>query len=199
VVTRNDTVGRILDGAVRALARRGLRKLSMSDICDEAAISRGTLYRYFKSKEDVLEAIGQHLTDGFRSDLEEAIAKRPDPDQRVRVVLQVMLDQAQKRPESVEIIEVEPGFALAFFSRHLSEHTEIVRAALEPVVEDLPVIRDGVITQTQLAEIFLRLSYSTFFVRGPQVDKLPKRVGDLWTSLTAGLASKPPLRRARAG
>ena len=47
----NETVNRILDGALRALARRGLRKLSMSDICEEAGISRGTLYRYFKSKD----------------------------------------------------------------------------------------------------------------------------------------------------
>jgi AcrR family transcriptional regulator len=199
VVTPNETVGRILDGAVRALARRGLRKLSMSDICDEAAISRGTMYRYFKSKEEVLEAIGAHITDGFRSDMEEAIAKRPDLEHRVRIVLQVILDQAQKRPESVEIIEVEPGFALQFFRRRLREHTEIVRSALEPVIQVLPAVRDGVITQAQLAEILLRIGQSTFLVPTAQSDKLPKRVDDLWNSLTAGVVAKPPLRRARAG
>jgi AcrR family transcriptional regulator len=199
VAARNDTVARILDGAVRALARRGLRKLSMSDICDEAAISRGTLYRYFKSKEDVLEAIGEHITQGFRSDMEEAIVKRPELDQRVRVVLQVILDQARSKPESVEIIEVEPGFALQFFRRRMPQHIEIVRAALEPAVAHLPVIREGVVTQSQLAEIFLRLAESGFLVPGPGVDKLAKRVGDLWASLTEGLQPKPALRRARAG
>src|SRR6266511_2389709 len=143
----------------------------MSDICDEAAISRGTLYRYFKSKEDVLEAIGQHVLEGFRSDMEEAIAKRPDLDQRVRIVLQVVLDEAQRRPESVEILEVEPGFALQFLRRHLPEHVEIVRAALEPVIAELPVIRDGTLSQAQLAEIILRIGQAAFLVPGAQVDK----------------------------
>lgn len=46
----SDTHTRILDGALSALARRGVRKLSMSDVGAEAGISRGTLYRYFRDK-----------------------------------------------------------------------------------------------------------------------------------------------------
>ena len=42
---------RILDGAMAAIARHGLSKLGMSDVSHSAGVSRGTLYRYFPSRE----------------------------------------------------------------------------------------------------------------------------------------------------
>jgi AcrR family transcriptional regulator len=194
----NATANRILDGALRALARRGLRKLSMSDICEEAGISRGTLYRYFKSKEDVLEAIGQHVEEGFRQDIAEAIRKRPQLEQRLRVVLDVLVAEAASRP-AILMRDAEPGFTLQFLTRELPVHVEIVRKALEPVMKDLPAVREGVITQTQLAEIFVRITDSATLLPGPQTAKLPKRLADLWASLTGTSAVPSSAPRARAG
>ena len=45
---------RILDGAMAAIARHGLAKLGMSDVSVSAGVSRGTLYRYFPSREELL-------------------------------------------------------------------------------------------------------------------------------------------------
>src|SRR5437899_1815243 len=104
-IGRSDTVDRILDGALTALARRGLRKLSMSDICAAAGVSRGTLYRYFSTKEDVLEAIGQHVEQRFRVAMEDAIEREPDLDHRVEVVLRVLRDEGKASPGSAQMIE----------------------------------------------------------------------------------------------
>jgi AcrR family transcriptional regulator len=41
---KSDTVSGILDGALSALARKAVRKLSMVDVCYEAGIARGTLF-----------------------------------------------------------------------------------------------------------------------------------------------------------
>lgn len=45
---------RVCKAALECLKRLGLEKTSMSDIAKEAGISRPTLYKYFKNKNDVL-------------------------------------------------------------------------------------------------------------------------------------------------
>jgi len=47
----------ILDCALEAFARKGFHDTSIADICARAQIGRGTLYQYFKDKQDVLAAL----------------------------------------------------------------------------------------------------------------------------------------------
>jgi len=47
----------ILDAASRCFARNGIHATSMAQICEEAALSAGAIYRYFKSKQDILYAV----------------------------------------------------------------------------------------------------------------------------------------------
>jgi len=47
----------ILEGAASCFARRGFHQTTMQDICDEAALSPGAVYRYFRSKEEIIEAM----------------------------------------------------------------------------------------------------------------------------------------------
>ena len=49
----------ILDGAMRIFMRLGFDASSMNDITREAGVSKGTLYVYFKNKEDLFAAIIQ--------------------------------------------------------------------------------------------------------------------------------------------
>jgi TetR/AcrR family transcriptional repressor of uid operon len=49
----------ILDAARACFARSGFRGASMQEICLEAKMSPGGLYRYFPSKEAIIEAIAQ--------------------------------------------------------------------------------------------------------------------------------------------
>ena len=55
-VELSPSVIRILSGALDAIASRGVKRLSMSDIIDASGVSRGTLYRYFSNKDEVLGA-----------------------------------------------------------------------------------------------------------------------------------------------
>jgi len=47
----------ILDAAMACFGRRGFHRTSMQEICGEAALSAGALYRYFPSKSDIIAAI----------------------------------------------------------------------------------------------------------------------------------------------
>lgn len=47
----------ILDAALRCLQRQGLIDTSLTDICEEADISRGALYKHFASKDEILDGV----------------------------------------------------------------------------------------------------------------------------------------------
>src|SRR5436190_16023063 len=47
----------LLDAAVRVFARKGYHASRVGDIAEEAGVAHGLLYHYFKSKDQVLEAV----------------------------------------------------------------------------------------------------------------------------------------------
>jgi AcrR family transcriptional regulator len=58
----------ILDAAMVVFARSGFHDARMDDIVQESGLSKGTLYWYFKSKEEIITAISQRL---FATDIKQ--------------------------------------------------------------------------------------------------------------------------------
>ena len=50
---------RILDAAIDCFVEQGFHRASMQQICAKAETSPGALYRYFKSKDEIIEAIAE--------------------------------------------------------------------------------------------------------------------------------------------
>lgn len=53
----NDTEQALLDAALRVFSRYGVKRTSMSDLCEEAGVSRQTFYNNYKNKSDILQAL----------------------------------------------------------------------------------------------------------------------------------------------
>jgi AcrR family transcriptional regulator len=54
----------VLEAATKVFARMGFHKARMDDIAQEASVSKGVLYFYFKSKDAIIEALLKHLFSG---------------------------------------------------------------------------------------------------------------------------------------
>jgi AcrR family transcriptional regulator len=172
---KSETVSRIIDGALSALARQGLRKLSMVDVCHEAGIARGTLYRYFKSKDDVLEAIGHHVVQNLAVALDRSIEERPEPGNRVRVVADVLIGTFwELHPELVQVGQLEPAFTLLYLNRVLPKFQEILRDTLSPILAETAAVRTGTVTADQLVDIVIRISVSHYLLPNDFSEALPE-------------------------
>ncbi|MEY2478814.1 MAG: hypothetical protein QOG87_4129 [Actinomycetota bacterium] len=68
---------RLLEATRRCLTRRGYEGTTVRDIAAEASVSIGTLYNYFASKEDLIEALSEHV---LGADLTALGTGPPDPD-----------------------------------------------------------------------------------------------------------------------
>jgi AcrR family transcriptional regulator len=62
---REKTRRSLVDAALRLLARKELGEIALLDVAAEAEVSNGTIYNYFRTRDEVLEAVGVTLADEF--------------------------------------------------------------------------------------------------------------------------------------
>ena len=171
-----DTVSRILNGALVALARRGVRELSMTDVGHAANISRGTLYRYFSSKEELLDAIGVHVERSLINEMVRAVDERPELDVRVQVVVETIVYFQKSHPEAAQVIAVEPGFGIDFVRRVFPEYIAVVEELLTPALKRSSAVRAGGPTPGELSELILRVAATTIFIPTADIDDVPRAI-----------------------
>lgn len=157
------SVQKILDGTLRAIRNVGIRRLSMSDISDASGVSRGTLYRYFTSKEHVLSAVSEYICASFEQGIAEAAEGIEDPIERFRAVMRFYgRFTIEQSPEG--IFEVEPAFHLNFLRTHFSRHTAAVKAALDPVLDHFERLMARPVNREMFCDTLVRMQLSTLII-----------------------------------
>lgn len=53
----------LLEAALRIYAQKGIGELALKELAVEANVSNGTVYNYFRTREEVLEAVGLELAE----------------------------------------------------------------------------------------------------------------------------------------
>ncbi|MFC8918741.1 TetR/AcrR family transcriptional regulator [Streptomyces sp. WAC05374] len=86
----------ILDGAARCFARNGFHATSMADVLRETGLSAGAVYRYFRGKDELIEAIVTEVLEAIRTTFEAAARQSPPPPPDV-LVGQVMTEVLTER------------------------------------------------------------------------------------------------------
>lgn len=74
----------ILKSALHLFSRRGFFKTKMDEISEKAMISKGLLYFYFKSKEEILEEIIKEIYRGFIEKIEEIEKDKIPPIEKLK-------------------------------------------------------------------------------------------------------------------
>lgn len=71
------TEERLLDATEELVRRVGMGKASMADVARSAGMARGTLYRYFESREVLFDALMLRTAQRFFADVAEAMDHQP--------------------------------------------------------------------------------------------------------------------------
>ncbi|MGV3488651.1 MAG: TetR/AcrR family transcriptional regulator [Tuberibacillus sp.] len=67
----------ILEAAKRVFLRKGFEPTTMKDVVEESGMSRGGVYQYFSSTEEMLEALHEEQTDRFGEYLTHLLNEHP--------------------------------------------------------------------------------------------------------------------------
>lgn len=76
----------ILDAAETCFIRRGLHQTTMHDICEESQLSPGAVYRYFDSKDDLIDAVAERRTQQEMQFIDEAKAQTSEAAEALTVL-----------------------------------------------------------------------------------------------------------------
>lgn len=194
----NKTEDAILAGAMQALSRRGADKLSVFDICEASGVSRGTFYRYFTGKDDILNAIGQHFERGLAAALDAAIDANPDPAHRVQIVLDTIIRYRDESADFGRMLEVTPDFTLGLLRDVFPGLVKVVTDALGPAAAESPLVTSGELTKRQLGELFFRTVMSMLLFPGARTQQVSTLVSSLFRA-DRNEPGRQRRRRSKAG
>jgi len=134
-VTRNtDKYQRILDAAVAVFAEKGFFTSRVADIADRANVADGTVYLYFKSKDEILMSAINTAFDAFMNLARTELKKVADPAERLRRLAFLHLDALGSNRNLAVVFQMElrqsTRFLSEFSHHHMIEYLSLVREAI---------------------------------------------------------------------
>jgi TetR/AcrR family fatty acid metabolism transcriptional regulator len=98
---------RILDAAVKVFAAEGFYNAKVAQIAQEAGVADGTIYLYFKSKDDLLISLFEDRMEDINANLRNALEASTSAAERLRAVVRLHLDLVEQNRHMAEVICVE--------------------------------------------------------------------------------------------
>ncbi|GGG76176.1 TetR/AcrR family transcriptional regulator [Edaphobacter dinghuensis] len=160
---------RILDAAVEVIAERGYFKSPVSEIAKRAGVADGTVYLYFKSKDDVLRTAIDRRFETFYQQIADAFVTIAGPREQLEYIAQVHLESYQVNRSMAVLLQTEmrqsAKFIAEFSHRHLARYIQTVREVVRRG-QDMGIFRsdlsDGVVAHCMFGTIDELVSSAIF-------------------------------------
>ncbi|MEX0960180.1 MAG: TetR/AcrR family transcriptional regulator [Burkholderiales bacterium] len=82
---------RLVEAGKRLIHHRGFQQTTLAEIARESGVPLGNVYYYFRTKEEILEAVAERLADDFRLRVAR-FEREPDPRLRLLAFLDSVID-----------------------------------------------------------------------------------------------------------
>ncbi|KUM90753.1 MULTISPECIES: TetR family transcriptional regulator [Streptomyces] len=132
------TAERILEATEDVLRRHGPAKATVVDVARALGVSHGSVYRHFRTKAALREAVTKRWLDRATGMLAEIAAQDRDPEARLRDWLAALFEAKRRKagddPELFATYSVLTGESVTTVIEHLTELTDQLTR----------VVRDGI-------------------------------------------------------
>src|SRR5881409_1232495 len=116
-----DKPQQIIEAAIRVFARNGYYNSRVSDIAREAGIASGTIYLYFKTKDEILVTLFREKMAQWVASVRREVAAERDPLAKIRKIVALHFAVLEGDPDLAEVVQVELRQGQKFF-RGASAH-----------------------------------------------------------------------------
>ncbi len=124
----------ILRSAIKVFAQKGYFNSKVADLAKEAGIADGTVYLYFKSKEEILHSIFDRAMEEFIAEGKREIAAIKDAEGRLRRIAQLHLEKLGADRDLAIVFQVElrgsTKFMEEFSGGGFAEYLDIIRQTI---------------------------------------------------------------------
>ena len=153
----SDKYQRILDAAIEVIAEHGFFHSRVAEIADRAGVADGTIYLYFKNKDELLMAAIDSAFHRFIQRARTALEQVPEPKEKLRRMAYLHLDALGSKRSLAIVFQTELRHSLKFlgeFSHNLMvEYFDLIRG----------VVREGQDTGVFRTDISVTMAAHCFF------------------------------------
>ncbi|HYK22022.1 MAG TPA: TetR/AcrR family transcriptional regulator [Pyrinomonadaceae bacterium] len=125
----------ILRAAIKVFANSGYFNSKVADIAREAGVADGTVYLYFKSKEDILHSIFDRSVEEALSAARQQIERVSDPKEKLRRIALLHLERLGADRDLAVVFQVElrgsTKFMEEFSAAGFAEYLMLIRSTFE--------------------------------------------------------------------
>jgi len=132
--TVGDKYQRILDAAVAVFAEKGFHAARVSDVADRALVADGTIYLYFRNKEELLMTAINTAFDAFMIRARSELNTIASPSGKLRRLARLHLEALGSNRDLAVVFQMElrqsARFLAPFSHQHMIEYFGLVRSAI---------------------------------------------------------------------
>jgi TetR/AcrR family fatty acid metabolism transcriptional regulator len=129
-VTRVEKIDKrdaLLRAAIETFAARGFFNAQVADVARTAGVAAGTVYLYFRGKDDLLISIFEKTMKEAIAAGRESIARHTDPLAQLRTIARLHLDRMSRDRDLAVVFQVELRQSTKFMERFSATHLGIIR------------------------------------------------------------------------
>ena len=134
-VEKNNKYHQILEAAVKVFARQGFHQSTVAQIAKEAGVADGTIYLYFKNKDDILVQFFSHrarqVFESFREDVDRAQTSLD----KLRNLIRRHLTEFQRDRDGAVVYQVETHQSSRLAEEQIREMSQMYRDFISEIVE----------------------------------------------------------------
>src|SRR6266852_1607072 len=144
-----DKPQQIIAAAIRVFARSGYYNSRVSDIAREAGIASGTIYLYFKTKDEILVTLFREKMAEWVALVRRELAAERNPLAKIRKIVALHFKVLEENPDLAEVVQVELRQGQKFFrgasAHEVSAYFDLIGSVLQDGIAagqirpDLPV------------------------------------------------------------
>jgi TetR/AcrR family fatty acid metabolism transcriptional regulator len=125
----------IMRAAIKVFANKGFFNSKVADIAGEAGIADGTVYLYFKGKDDILHSIFDRAMTEFIADGQKQLAGITKPEARLHRIAELHLERLGADRDLAVVFQVElrgsTKFMQEFSAAGFHDYLEVIRQTIE--------------------------------------------------------------------
>lgn len=135
LMNRKDKYHRILESAIKVFADHGFSQSTISQIAKEAGVADGTIYLYFKNKDDILVQFYQYKTRQIFERFKDVVRQAKTAEEKLRALIRVHLQEFQKDRNMAIVYQAETHQGHRRNDENLKALSKMYRDIITDIVE----------------------------------------------------------------
>ena len=134
-VEKNHKYHQILEAAVKVFARQGFHQSTVAQIAKEAGVADGTIYLYFKNKDDILVQFFSFRTKQVFESFREEVDRAQNSLDKLRNLIHRHLAEFQRDRDGAVVYQVETHQNSRLAEAQIKEMSQLYRDIISEIVE----------------------------------------------------------------